>query len=55
MVIKIKTVSLLQWHVNSSRLVDRIGLLNVETESMMALAEVAVTVGKPLMEGEVHP
>ena len=45
---------LLQRHVNSSWLADHFGLPNVETEPMIAFAEVAVTVGKPLVEGEIH-
>ena len=50
-----KKFPLLQRHVNSSRLADNFGLLpNVETEPMIALAEVAVTVGKPLVDGEIH-
>ena len=50
-----KKFPLLQRHVNRSRLADHFGLLpNVETEPMVALAEVAVTVGKPLVEGGIH-
>ena len=50
-----KKFPLLQRHVNSRRLADNFGLLpNVETEPMVALAEVAVTVGKPLVDGGIH-